>query len=59
MDVLAVKKFEITAGGMAKSVLFAGVDGLRRSPEIGAGAGADFDKNQDIAATADQVDFTP
>ena len=59
MDLRSVEEFEIAAGGMTKGLLLGGTDRLRRSAEIDLGAGLDFDKNQDIAVTADQVDLAP
>src|SRR5277367_1246617 len=57
MDILLVEEFEVAAGGFAKGLLFALVDRLRRRDDIAIGAGFDFDKNQDVAVTADQVDL--
>ena len=59
MDFRAVEQFEIAARGMAKGLLLGGIDRLRRTDEIDPGAGFDFDKNQDIAVAADQVDLAP
>jgi hypothetical protein len=56
---LAVEQFEITAGGGAQGLLLGGIDRLRRTDDIDLGAGLHFDKNQDIAVTADQVDLAP
>jgi len=59
MDVLPVEQFEVVAGGVMKGFLLGGIDRLRRTDEIDLGTGFDLDKNQDIAVTANQVDFAP
>ena len=53
----AVEKFQVAAGGVTKGVLLAGIDGLRGTAKGLARAGADLDKNQDIAVAAHQVDL--
>ena len=57
-DVVAAQEFQITAGGMAKGVLFVGADAFHGTPKIVAAAGAYLDKNQQFPMTANQVDFS-
>ena len=44
---------------MTKGLLLGGIDRLRRTDEVAPGAGFNFDKNQNITVTADQVDLAP
>ncbi len=55
--VRAIQKLEIFLGGEAERVLFAGVDRFHRAPEIYFSAGADFDEDENIAVTADEIDL--
>jgi len=59
VDLRVVEELEVTPGGMAKGLLLGGVDRLHRSAKVLTGAGTDFNEDQDIPATADQVDFAP
>jgi len=58
VDVVALEELEVTGGGMAKGLLLAIIDRFGRAAEFLAAARADFDKNEDIFATADEIDLT-
>jgi len=59
MEVVASEDFEVAAGGVAEGLALVGADGLDRTTKVLPRAGADLDKDEDLAAAADEVDFAP
>jgi len=56
-EIVTVEQFEIAVGGATKRFFLAGVDGISRSDDGVCGAGFDFDEDEHIAVTANQVDL--
>jgi hypothetical protein len=52
-----IETSKITFGGETKRFLLAQIDGFHRPAEGHPGAGADLDKNEDVAVPADEIDL--
>jgi hypothetical protein len=57
-DVAATEELEIAAGGGMEGFFLALVDGFRRRDDVDRSAGFDLDEDENVAVTADEVDFT-
>jgi len=56
--LLVFQQIEVAPGGMTKRFFFPGINRLGRPDEVDLRAGFDFDKDEKLAMTANEVDFT-
>jgi len=57
MNFPIIQKLQIALSGISKALFLVGIDGFDRTAKQLTGAGTDFNEDENVAMTADQVDL--